>query len=177
MILIVYAHPYPQHSRACRVLVDAVRDLPDLEIRSLYERYPDFDIDIDAEQQALLRARLVVWLHPFYWYGVPALLKHWFDTVLVRGWAFGEGGTALHGKQTLWVTSTGGTAAAYAPEGMHKRPFADFIAPIEQTAKFCGMHWLPPLVVHGAHSESNAVIQAAAQALRSRLLAFAESSK
>ena len=49
---------------------------------TLAELYPDFDIDGDAERAALARARLVVWLHPFYWYGVPALMKHWFDQVL-----------------------------------------------------------------------------------------------
>jgi glutathione-regulated potassium-efflux system ancillary protein KefF len=32
------------------------------------------------------------------------------------------------------------------------RPFEDFVAPIEQTARFCGMGWLPPFVVYGGHS-------------------------
>jgi glutathione-regulated potassium-efflux system ancillary protein KefF len=74
MILIIHAHPYPQHSRAGPVLLDAVRDLPGVSIRSLYDKYPDFDIDVEAEQAALTEARLIVWLHPIYWYSVPALL-------------------------------------------------------------------------------------------------------
>ena len=74
-----------------RALVAALEGLG-VEVRSLYDRYPDFDIDAAAEQAALDARRLVVWLHPLYWYGVPALLKHWFDTVLVKGWAYGEGG-------------------------------------------------------------------------------------
>ena len=81
MILVIYAHPYPQHSRAGKAMLEAVRDLPDLEVRSLYDLYTDFDIDIAAEQAALKRAELVVWLHPVYWYSVPALLKHWFEPV------------------------------------------------------------------------------------------------
>ena len=56
MILIVRAHPYPQRSRAGRALLEAVHDLPDLEVRSLYDLYPDFDIDVAAEQAALARA-------------------------------------------------------------------------------------------------------------------------
>ncbi|WP_294260770.1 NAD(P)H-dependent oxidoreductase [Propionivibrio sp.] len=75
MILIVRAHPYPQRSRAGRALLEAVHDLPDLEVRSLYDLYPDFDIDVAAEQAALARADLVVWLHPIYWYSAPAMLE------------------------------------------------------------------------------------------------------
>ena len=172
MILVLYAHPYPQHSRACKALLSAVNDVPDLEVRSLYDLYPDFDIDIAAEQAALMRADLVVWLHPVYWYSVPSLLKHWFDVVLLQGWAFGPGGAALHGKQCLWVASTGGDEASYAADGMHGRPFADFIAPIEQTARFCGMSWARPLVVHGAHLVADEVLQAGADELHTQLLAW-----
>jgi glutathione-regulated potassium-efflux system ancillary protein KefF len=177
MILIVYAHPYPKHSRACRVLLEAVRDLPDVEVRSLYDLYPDFDIDIAVEQATLTRAALVVWLHPFYWYSVPALLKHWFDVVLARGWAYAtkeNEASALHGKRCLWVTTTGGDAAAYSPAGMHEQPFANFVAPIEQTARFCGMQWLSPMVVHAAHTVTGDQLLAVAQTFRDRLNASRE---
>ena len=103
MILVVYAHPYPTRSRAGRALLQAIGDLPDVTVRSLYDLYPDFDIDVTAEQEALARAQLIVWLHPFYWYSVPGLMKHWFDKVLEQGWAYGEGGTALAGKRCLWA--------------------------------------------------------------------------
>jgi glutathione-regulated potassium-efflux system ancillary protein KefF len=175
MILILYAHPYPKHSRACRALLAAVRDLPEVETRSLYDLYADFDIDVAAEQHALTRADLVVWLHPLYWYSVPAMLKHWFDVVLLRGWAYGKDGTALRGKPCLWVTTTGGDAQAYLPGGMHGRRFEDFIAPVEQTARFCGMLWEQPLRVHGAHLVSDAELAAAAQQFRARLVAWSAS--
>src|SRR6185295_5505982 len=64
MILVVHAHPYPKRSRAIAALLAAVRDLPGLEVRSLYELYPDFDIDHAAERAALEKAKLVIWLHP-----------------------------------------------------------------------------------------------------------------
>ena len=177
MILIIHAHPYPKHSRACRVLLDAVRDLPGVEVRSLYDLYPDFDIDVAAEQGALVRASLVVWLHPIYWYSVPAMLKHWFDVVLLRGWAYGKDGTALRGKHCLWVSTTGGDADAYSPGGMHAQRFENFIPPVEQTARFCDMHWEAPLVVHGAHLVSDAELAAAAQHFRARLAAWTASQK
>lgn len=172
MILLLYAHPYPQHSRAGKALLDAVRDLPDVEVRSLYDLYPDFDIDVGAEQEALTRAALVVWLHPLYWYSVPAMLKHWFDVVLLRGWAYGKDGTALRGKRCLWVPTTGGDDGDYAPSGMHQHTFDKFIPAIEETARFCGMRWEPPLIVHGAHKITDAELAAAAQRLRARLQGF-----
>ena len=85
MIVVVYAHPYPDRSRAGRALLEAVQGLLDVEVRSLYELYPDFGIDVEAEQEALTRADTIVWQHPLYWYSVPGLLKHWFDKVLAAG--------------------------------------------------------------------------------------------
>lgn len=152
--LIIHAHPHPSQSLITRELLGALTAAPDIRLHSLYERYPDFDIDVRLEQQALLEASLVIWLTPVYWYGVPALLKHWMDQVLLHGWAYGNGGTALHGKTAWWVCSAGASEAAYAPGGAHMRAFADLTPPIEQTARYCGMDWLPPYVVYGGHSTS-----------------------
>jgi glutathione-regulated potassium-efflux system ancillary protein KefF len=173
MIVLVYAHPYPDRSRANRVLLDAVRSLDGLEIRSLYDLYPDFAIDVDAEQDALTRARTVVWQHPLYWYSVPGLLKHWFDKVLAHGWAYGEGGTALAGKRCLWVSTTGGDETSFSPAGMHGQRFGAFVPPIEQTARFCSMDWLPPMQVHGAHRISPQALRQHAERYRARLLELA----
>jgi glutathione-regulated potassium-efflux system ancillary protein KefF len=172
MIVVIYAHPYPGHSRACAALVEAIAAIENLEVRSLYSLYPDFDVDPAEERSRLEGAKLVVWLHPLYWYSVPALMKQWLDQVLVRGWAYGEGGTALAGKDCLWVTTTGGDAGAYTAEGRHGREFADFVPALERTAKYCSMRWLEPFVVHGAHLVSDEELKAAAEALRGRIEAW-----
>jgi glutathione-regulated potassium-efflux system ancillary protein KefF len=169
MLLLIFAHPYPDRSRANQTLLDAVRDLDGLELRSLYDLYPSFDIDVPTEQEALSRAKVVIWQHPIYWYSPPALLKHWFDTVLLRGWAYGEGGDALRGKRCLWVTTAGGEPAAYGPEGMHRLPFHDYIPPVEQTARFCQMSWEPPLIVHGSHRVSDPELAGLGRQYRQRL--------
>jgi glutathione-regulated potassium-efflux system ancillary protein KefF len=169
MILVIHAHPYPKHSRAGAALLAAIRDIPGLEVRSLYQLYPDFDIDTPAERRALEGASLVVLLHPLYWYTTPAILKHWFDVVLVKGWAYGEGGTALKDKDCLWVTTTGGDAQAFSPGGRHAHPFETFVPVVEQTMRFCGMRWLEPIAVHGAHDISDDELRAAAQEVRRRI--------
>ena len=150
--LVIHAHPHPGRSVVTRDLLHPLQSSSGVQTRSLYDLYPDFDIDVSQEQQALQRASLVVWLAPVHWYGLPALLKHWIDQVLLHGWAYGPGGTALQGKTAWWVCSAGAPASAYGPGGVHMRPFSDFVPPIEQTARYCGMQWLPPFVVFGGHS-------------------------
>jgi glutathione-regulated potassium-efflux system ancillary protein KefF len=169
MILVVYAHPYPARSRACAALLEAIRGQEGTEVRSLYDLYPDFDIDGDAERAALARARLVVLLHPLYWYSAPALLKHWFDQVLIKGWSHGDGGRELAGKDCLWVTTTGGGEDAFSPTGRHGREFLAFAPPIEQTARYCGMNWLAPVAVNGAHAVPPEALREAGARLRARL--------
>ncbi|MCB2018813.1 MAG: NAD(P)H-dependent oxidoreductase, partial [Hydrogenophaga sp.] len=158
--LVLHAHPRPSASLVTRALLRTLDSQSDTEVRSLYDLYPDFDIDVGAERAALDRADLIVWLSPVYWYSVPALMHHWFEQVLDYGWAYGPGGDALRGKSAWWVTSAGGQAGDYTPEGAHGRPFADFVPPIEHIARFCGMHWLDPFVVFGGHANTPAAISA-----------------
>ena len=168
MILVVYAHPYPGRSRGSAALLAGIAGIPGLEVRSLYELYPDFDIDEAAEQAALRRADLVVWLGPLYWYKTPALMQLWMEKVLVSGFAHAAGGTALAGKPCLWAVTTG--SGEYAMGGPHDHPFEDFAPAVEMTARYCGMRWLEPFVVHGPAAISDAELAARAQALRERLL-------
>jgi glutathione-regulated potassium-efflux system ancillary protein KefF len=169
MLVLVFAHPYLDRSRANATLLSAVRNLDGLELRSLYDLYPGFDIDVPAEQAALSNAQIIVWQHPMYWYAPPSLFKHWFDKVLVRGFAYGEGGNALKNKRCLWTVTTGGEPSAFSPTGMHGFPFGSFVTPVEQTARFCGMHWEEPVVVHGAHRVSRETLEQQAEDYRRRL--------
>jgi Putative NADPH-quinone reductase (modulator of drug activity B) len=169
MITILYAHPYPSVSRANAALLRGIEGLPGVAIRSLYDLYPDFDIDADAERAALESSRLVAFMHPLYWYTTPALLKHWFDQVLVRGWAYGKDASGLRGKDCLWIVTAGGDEDAFDEGGRHGRPFEAFVPVVEQTARYCGMNWLDPFVVEGAHEISDDQLGQAARRLRARL--------
>jgi len=87
-ILILFAHPVAEKSRVQRSLLSKAASLPNVSIRDLYQLYPDFNIDIEAEKDALSQHDIVLWQHPFYWYSSPALLKQWIDLVLEYGWAY-----------------------------------------------------------------------------------------
>jgi glutathione-regulated potassium-efflux system ancillary protein KefF len=170
-ILVIAAHPQLEHSRVTRALLDAARGLDPAQVavRELYALYPDYWLDVPAEQQALKAARLVVWLHPVHWYSMPPLMKLWLDEVFAFGWAYGPGGAALRGKDLWLATSTGGPEASYRPDGHNRYFFDAFMYPYEQTAALVGMRWLPPLVLHGAHRAEAASVAAHALLFADRL--------
>jgi glutathione-regulated potassium-efflux system ancillary protein KefG len=149
-VLILFAHPAPHKSRINRRLIDSVKGLNNVTINDLYEEYPTFDIDVQHEQDLLLTHDIIVFQHPFYWYSSPAILKEWEDLVLEYGFAYGAGGTKLHGKPFLTAITTGAPEEAYRRLGFNFFTIRELLAPFEQSAKFCGMRYLPPFVVHEA---------------------------
>ncbi|MCU4156762.1 NAD(P)H-dependent oxidoreductase [Carboxylicivirga sp. A043] len=150
-ILIIFAHPMEQKSRVNKELIEAVADMEHVTVNNLYERYPDFFIDVKYEQGLLLKHDVIIWHHPFYWYSSPALLKEWFDLVLEHGFAYGKDAFALKGKQVMNCITTGGRESTYAPGGLNRYPITDYLLPFKQSAYLCKMNYLPPFVVHGVH--------------------------
>lgn len=148
-VLVLFAHPAIRNSRVNRRLVAAVRDLNGVTVNDLYDEYPDLNIDVTREQELLAAHEIVVFQHPFYWYSTPAILKEWQDLVLEHGWAYGHDGDALRGKALLSAMTTGGSEDAYCAKGSNRFSVRQLLAPIEQTARLCGMDFLPPFVVHG----------------------------
>ena len=159
-IYVLAAHPNWRDSRVNRQLFDEARTQPGVHLQDLYGRYPDYDIDVAAEQANVDAAQLIVLLHPIQWYSMPALQKLWMDEVLRYGWAYGRAGTALHGKDLWLVATTGGPEGSYHPQGYNRYFFDAFLPPYEQTAALCGMRFLPPLVLHGAHHAAADAIDA-----------------
>lgn len=165
-VLILFAHPALEKSRVHRRLIQEVPAQEGLTFHDLYEAYPRFGVDV-AREQALLDAHDVVVLqHPMFWYSTPPLVKQWEDLVLEHGWAYGSGGTALRGKRLLSLITTGGRAAAYRSDGYNRFTIREFLAPLEQTARLCGMDYPPPYVIYGSHRLSPTDIDAEAARYR-----------
>jgi glutathione-regulated potassium-efflux system ancillary protein KefG len=150
-ILILFAHPALERSRVNRHLIQAIQGVDSIMIHDLYEHYPNLHIKVKHEQSLLLDHDIIVFQHPFYWYSSPAILKEWQDIVLAYGFAYGHGGTALRGKKFLSAITTGGTEQAYCRQGHNFFTIRELLAPFEQTARLCGMEYLPPFVVQGTH--------------------------
>jgi len=168
-VLVLFAHPAMHRSIANRALADAIRDLPGVVFHDLYETYPDMLIDIEAEQDQILRADAIVVQHPLYWYSAPAIVKEWLDVVLEHGFAYGGQGRALAGKPWLQAVTSGGGAGAYGPGGPNRFTIAELLRPFEATAALCRAEWRTPHAVHGAHQMSPRHLADAAAAYRARI--------
>lgn len=83
--------------------------------------------DIRAEQEKLDAADTIVLQFPMWWFGMPALLKGWFDRVWHQGYAYGRRGSNgewigygdgfLAGKRAMLVVTMGVRRICSASEG------------------------------------------------------------
>ncbi|WP_331724862.1 NAD(P)H-dependent oxidoreductase (plasmid) [Streptomyces sp. NBC_00111] len=135
--------------------------------------------DITAEHEKLSWADTLIVQFPLWWYGMPAILKGWFDRVFVGGFAFGVrdaqgrqlryGEGALAGKRAMVIVSAGAREASLGPRGINGE-LNDLLFPLQHgTLWYAGIDVLPPLLVHGADRMDAAGYAFHANVLRSRL--------
>lgn len=159
--LVVFADAALHRSRLGRLVGEAARSLPNVAVRDLYELYPDFFIDARAERALLQDAPLLIFVFHLGWYGMPSLLKEWFDTVFRTDWASGAGaGGCLDGKRCWAIVDCNDDAADYPPDGRHGRPLTDLLLPLEMTARACGMVWMAPHIHYAANRADAQAIDA-----------------
>ena len=76
--------------------------------------------DIKKEQAFLKEADIISFVYPVWWTGFPAIMKGYFDRVLLYGFAysFGEKGLEklLTGKKALLFSTHGLPAGVYEPD-------------------------------------------------------------
>ncbi|MAN29406.1 MULTISPECIES: NAD(P)H-dependent oxidoreductase [Mesonia] len=150
MALIILGHPNYKNSFANKTVIEELKksDL-DLEIRDLQKLYPDYNIHIQAEQEALLRHQTIVFQYPFYWYNMPAILKHWFDEVFAYQFAYGSEGDKLKGKNFVPSFTVGSSESSYSVLGSQHFRVYEFCKNLEQTALFAHMNYVDPIYFHG----------------------------
>lgn len=177
-ILVISAHQDLNQSTSNRLILNTLEEKlgSQVSVRRLTELYPDFNIDVAAEQQALVEADVVVFQFPLFWYNVPAILKKWLDDVWTYGFAYGEGGNKLQGKKLLVSLTTGGVAEVYTDAVMGN--IEDLVKPLKSSATYAGFEWagveatFAQLYIPGVHSDADlANVQAKAQAHAERVVA------
>ena len=98
-ILIVSGHTDLNDSVANRLIIDELKNaFPNAEFSILSELYPNFEIDVKAEQEKLVKADIVVLQFPVFWYSMPSIMHRWIELVFVHGFSHGSKGDALKGK-------------------------------------------------------------------------------
>ncbi|WP_337843337.1 NAD(P)H-dependent oxidoreductase [Rheinheimera sp.] len=147
MISLLYAHPYSLHAREDQWLLNAVQHWPGLELRDLYQLYPDFYIDVATEQKMLSHSNAIILHYPLQWGLPPALLVQYLHKVFVAGWAFGQNSkgevsSAVQGVGFWLVAQTVGQGKAPDSCDPHS-----LFKPMQQLADACGMHWHRPLIL------------------------------
>jgi putative NADPH-quinone reductase len=147
MISLLYAHPYAHHARLEQMMLNAVQHWPGLELRELYQLYPDFYIDVALEQKMLIHSDAIILHYPMQWGLPPALLVQYLHKVFQYGWAYGKDASAqsvmsLKGKKFWLVTHA--VASHHELDPCYQQTM---FTPLRQLALSCGMEWQQPLML------------------------------
>jgi len=156
--LIIYAHPNPKSfNHAVKERVEALlkKEKKEFSVRDLYviKWNPvlggaDFEAfkngkgsaDVAKEQQYVKESDVLIFIHPIWWFGMPAVLKGYIDRVFSYGFAYTAGPEGIKGllsnKKVVIINTTGGTEDTYIKSG-----FKDAVIKVFKngTYEFCGM--------------------------------------
>lgn len=130
--------------------MDAVRDLAHVTVHDLYAVYPDFQIDVAAEQALLAHHDVIVFQHPVFWYTTP-LLKQWQDKVFTLGWAYIVDGSPSQpaGKKAVVAVTTGVPADHYTPEGADQAIIVTLLSNWHASLRLCQFDIQPMVKLYG----------------------------
>jgi len=140
--------------------------------------------DVAAEQGKLRRADALVVQFPLWWYGMPAILKGWFDRVFVSGFAFGKDphtGRRLRfeqgpfvGTRALAVITLGDREASIGPRGKSGELTELLFGLLHGTFAYTGMDALAPWALPSADFTDGARYEEARASLVARLATLFE---
>jgi putative NADPH-quinone reductase len=151
MALIILAHPKYENSLANKTIIEELKNSSQHhEFRNIHELYPNYKIDIQAEQEALLRHETVLFQYPFYWLNLPAILKHWIDEVFAYQFAYGSQGDKLKGKNLIPSFTVGAAELEYQLSGKHHLRIYEFCKSLEHTVNYAQMNYIDPVCFFGA---------------------------
>lgn len=144
--LVIVVHPCIDKSAANkRWMEELAKYQNNFDIHALYDEYPDEKIDIRREQQLIEQYDNIVFQFPLYWYSSPHLLKKWLDEVFTYGWAYGNTGGKLKGKNFALAISLGGSEDYYSNKN-GSFTLNQVLSPLEATFKFVQGNY------HGYHT-------------------------
>jgi NAD(P)H dehydrogenase (quinone) len=189
-ILWIYAHPNPASLNGAlrdegvstlRELGHDVResDLYAMRWNPVVDEIATIPEDVRAEHGKLAWADTVVVQFPLWWADTPAILKGWFDRVLVQGYGYDYrdetghtlryGNGVLAGKRAMVIVTAGARADSLGPRGAHGS-LEDLIFGVQHATLFyTGMSVLPPLLVTDTVRMTPARFDEVSEQLRKRL--------
>lgn len=148
-IIVLSGHPNMENSTANKTVVEVLEKEHNVAITKLMGEYPNYEIDAEKEINNLLEADVIVLQFPFHWYGVPAILKMWIDSITTP-LVYGPNKGDLKGKTFILSTTTGGPKESYQTSGYNKHTMKEFLLPISKLGDSLEMNVLDPIVLHSA---------------------------
>lgn len=148
-ITVISGHPNMASSVANKTIIDALVQQNNISITNLMETYSDYKVDAEKEINNLLKSDVIVLQFPFHWYGTPAILKMWIDSITTP-LVYGPNKGGLKEKTFLLSTTTGGSSESYQSDGSNKFTMKDFLLPLLKLGDSLEMNVLEPLVLHSA---------------------------
>lgn len=141
-LLVVSGHVDLAHSVANKAIFEGLKkEFPEAEFDDLIGLYPDYKIDVNAEQEKLVKADVIVLQFPFFWYNCPSIMRKWFEDVLTHGFAYGSNGKALEGKKLLVSLTLGAPTEMYQHDASQNFEIGEFMPSFVQLANLCSMQW------------------------------------
>lgn len=134
--LVIITHPDMEHSVISKRWKEELSKNSDITVRCICELYPDDNIDIEAEQKVLEAHDRIIFQFPLYWYSAPYLLKKYMDQVFTFGWAYGEGGDKMEGKEIGVAVSCGSPECAFAEGGVQCHSIEHYMGSYDGIAAF-----------------------------------------
>ncbi|XP_072278670.1 NAD(P)H dehydrogenase [quinone] 1 [Pyxicephalus adspersus] len=113
--------------------------------------------DIAEEQKKLAAADLVIFQFPMYWFGLPAILKGYFDRILTGGFAYNQSEMFYNGpfknKKAILSFTTGALESMYSTTGING-DMNVLLWPVQRgILHFCGFQVLEPQISYSiAHT-------------------------
>ncbi|MBY8974609.1 NAD(P)H-dependent oxidoreductase [Rhodobacteraceae bacterium NNCM2] len=116
--------------------------------------------DVLREQARVEWSDAIVFVFPFWWWSLPAMLKGWIDRVMSYGWAWidpsdPEAGY-LKDRKLLVLTTAGASAAALAKRGYDTAFHTQLHVGI---CEYCGFRDVTSRMFHDLHDETPASVR------------------
>jgi NAD(P)H dehydrogenase (quinone) len=135
--------------------------------------------DVAREVDRLRAADLVVFTAPMWWFSVPAMLKGWFDRVLVNGYAYGTvkawTGPLIDKRAVLAMTCSYEQAGFRAGGSIGE--LEPLLRPVQHgTLAYCGFQVLEPFMAYAADEVDDGARASMLESFRSMLRLVVEPS-
>ncbi|QAR32729.1 flavodoxin family protein [Geovibrio thiophilus] len=138
-ILMVFGHPNPENSFVNSIITDELSKTEGVSVRCLSSAAGCFDVE--AEQNALAEADIIIFQFPLQWFNMPWIFKKWLSDVFTDGFALGEGGNRLKGKILIASATMGGGV-----DDASSKPVFNLLNDIKEFAEYTGMVYAEPVV-------------------------------